>query len=224
MPVLPEEWTKLELVFLADLETLVLEDELWGILPLLAPGLKPLGLSFQYNGSEQLKALHSLFNRSIVRTLELHNLNRSKSWFPFLLGPHKHIETLAFNLCSFFNDDLDNFLSGHSSLDTIPWPRLSTLHLSYCDVPIATMRRLLSLRSIKTLRLESCFIDGNRDFRTDAEIESFVTVISEVVPDTAWLHLLPKPFNSDWIDVSDVLLHKWWTCTACTKWHGPFSS
>lgn len=185
--VQPEQWSELEPIFLADLEVLEIEENSHLILPLLAPGTKPLKMAFCSNncpGSSEI--LRSFFARSIVETLHMDGSFSIESWFSSVLGPLKHLKNLLLSNCSFDDDGLNDFLSSQSSADSLPWPKLNALYLSKCRVLTGPALQLLSQHSIQRLRIHLCrpIDDSAPESDVDQRNLWLKIKLSEAVPDT----------------------------------------
>lgn len=132
-------------------------------------------------------SIHSFFARSIVETLHVECISEPESWFSSILGPLNHLKTLLLSYCSFLAEDLDEFLSNQSNIDSIPWPRLTTLYLSDCQVLTGPACKLLSRHPIQTLRIQDCSIlDPDAPAQSDTEEGDLWlrAQLSAVVPDT----------------------------------------
>lgn len=181
-----EAWVAPKPIVLEDLEVLVLHINLVLVLPLIAPGLKPLGMSFLLNKDPMsLEIVRSFFSRSIIETLDLANVLGAHRWFPFVMGPLQHLKTLILVDCSFSDSDIHDFLVG-SPESAVPWPRLRVLHLAGCMLNDDILLKLLSMHSVQTLRLHSCTTNCDSMEPRDAELETLQLkeLLTRVIPDT----------------------------------------
>ncbi|KAF8605094.1 hypothetical protein BDV93DRAFT_521971 [Ceratobasidium sp. AG-I] len=183
-----EEWPESKAITLTELETIHIEGNSHDILPLLAPGSKPIKMTFFSNQTpESPEILRSFFARSIVESLRMDGDYEPERWFLSTVGPIKHLKTLLISNCSFDDDDLNNFLLNQHNNHPIPWPKLTTLYLSRCHVMVDLAHQLLSLHSIQTLRLNHCTVADDPPSLSEPMDESLwlTAQLSKVVPDTA---------------------------------------
>ncbi|KAF8605392.1 hypothetical protein BDV93DRAFT_554762 [Ceratobasidium sp. AG-I] len=182
--VLVESEGRVAPIVLEELETLVVHDSLGFVLPLIAPGSKPLTLSIAVDEDEgpvSLEATRSFSRRSVIKTLDVTNLLQTDDWFQFVLGPFEHLTTLIILDCSLTSHKMRGRLTKLAKDRIVPWPKLHTLHLSECILRGDLLVKLLSMHSVQTLQLNSCMaVEGD----SEVDMLKLKDLLTSVVPDT----------------------------------------
>ncbi|KAF8605389.1 hypothetical protein BDV93DRAFT_521709 [Ceratobasidium sp. AG-I] len=180
--VLPQGWVEQEPIVLKELEALVVHESLALVLPLIAPGSKPLRLGILVDDDpKSLEVTRAFFSRSVIETLDIADFPETEHWFQFVLGPFEHLKTLIITDCNFTSRTLQDLLTKIANEHLVPWPGLQTLLLAECRLRGETLLKLLSMHSVQTLELHSC---RAADGESKEHMLKLKDLLSSVVPDT----------------------------------------
>ncbi|KAF8605391.1 hypothetical protein BDV93DRAFT_605338 [Ceratobasidium sp. AG-I] len=182
----PEEWVTQEPIVLKDLEALAVYDDLALVLPMIAPGSKPMTVTiFVDEDPLSPQAVYSFFGRSIISTLNVENHFRSgiRNWFPFVLGPLEHLSTLVILGCWFDFPEIHDLLAKSPEENPNLWPKLHTLNLSDCLLDGDIVHDFLSTHPVQVLELRSCLTNDDWELGEDeSNMLEVKELLTNVVP------------------------------------------
>jgi hypothetical protein len=152
------------------------------VLSVLAPKSRALSLSFTLPNEEtHTKELLAFLSRTGVSTLRLQPISSDRShyqWLSVICSPHTRVSRLA--LVNFtFPDGLCDLFSDFAHL-VAPLP---SLYLVSCNVRSDLLRQILVARSVQSLHIWSCRLDGSIwPDNAGAEVQETIDALKEVVP------------------------------------------